>query len=83
MPKRAPKLNKTDNKKAIAREGGNRKRPGVGGSNAVGGTADKAKMPTGIAKSAGELGIKAESMGIRRGKAKTHKGRKILEAKEA
>ena len=34
-------------------------------------------------KSASELGIKADSLGITKRKAKTHKGRKILESKEA
>jgi hypothetical protein len=33
-------------------------------------------------KSAKELGLKVESMGIGKRKAKSHKGRKIMEAKE-
>ena len=41
MPKRTPKLNKSDSKKQIAKDGGNRKRPGPGNSSAVGATAGK------------------------------------------
>jgi hypothetical protein len=37
---------------------------------------------TGKIKSAAELGLKAETMGIAKAK-KTHKGRKILESREA
>ena len=40
-------------------------------------------MPSGIVRSASELGLKADSIGIHKNKAKTHKGRKILESKEA
>lgn len=39
---------------------------------------DKTKI-----KSAAELGVKAESLGIGRRAAKTHKGRKIMEARNA
>jgi len=40
------------------------------------------KRPSNI-MSATELGIKADSLGIGKRKAKTHKGRKIMESKEA
>jgi len=40
------------------------------------------KISSGI-KNAADLGIKADSMGILKRKAKTHKGRKIMESKEA
>ena len=40
------------------------------------------KNPTSGVKSAKELGLKVESMGIGKRKAKSHKGRKIMEAKE-
>jgi hypothetical protein len=38
--------------------------------------------PTSGVKSAKELGLKVESMGIGKRKAKSHKGRKIMEAKD-
>jgi hypothetical protein len=74
MPKKGAKLRKSDDKKGIAKAGGNRKRPTEGGP---------AKLPSGHVKTVGELGINAASLGIKKNKAKTHKGRKILEAKEA
>ena len=43
----------------------------------------KKDAPSKGVKTAAELGIKADSMGITKRKAKTHKGRKILESKGA
>lgn len=40
------------------------------------------KNPTSGVKSAKELGLKVDSLGIGKRKAKSHKGRKIMEAKE-
>ena len=40
------------------------------------------KNPVSGVKTAKELGLKIESMGIGKRKAKSHKGRKIMEAKE-
>jgi len=40
------------------------------------------KNPSSGVKTAKELGLKVESMGIGKRKAKSHKGRKIMEAKE-
>ena len=45
-------------------------------------TKKTSKNPTSGVKSAKELGLKVESMGIGKRKAKSHKGRKIMEAKE-
>jgi len=43
----------------------------------------KAQQNPSKIKTAAELGIKAESLGIAKRKAKTHKGRKIMESREA
>ena len=57
---------------------GQKFKPGAGKK----GGAKFSKNPTSGVKSAKELGLKVESMGIGKRKAKSHKGRKIMEAKE-
>ena len=54
-----------------------------GGGRKSGGMGKKpSNNPTSGVKSAKELGLKVDSMGIGKRKAKSHKGRKIMEAKE-
>ena len=46
-------------------------------------TQGKSDVDASKIKSAAELGLRADSLGIGKRKAKTHKGRKIMESKEA
>ena len=68
MPKTISTRNLKFNKKK-KNDTGNSKILGVAGSMGI--------------KSASELGLKADSLGITKRKAKTHKGRKIMESREA
>lgn len=73
MPKKTLKLRKSDSKR-VDKKSSAKKRMFK--------SALSQQIPKGSVKTASELGIKADSLGIIKAKAKTHKGRKIMEKRE-